>query len=309
MLVTGAAGFIGFHVAKLLLEKGFEVVALDNLSRGSASRVKALEEMGASFVEGDVRDLDLLLDVTKGVNAVAHLAALISVEESFEKPLEYVSVNVEGTVAVLEAGVRRGVKKFVLASSAAVYGDPQYLPIDEAHPLRPKSPYGASKVAAEAFAEAYSRSYGIEAIALRIFNVYGPGQNPEYAGVISRFVERAVKGLPPVIFGDGGQTRDFVHVEDVAEVFYRALTTSAPSKFLAVNVASGSPTSINELARLVVEEAGLELKPVHAPSRPGDIYHSYADVSRVKELFGWSPRRGLREGLKELLNRQRALSE
>lgn len=284
VVVTGAAGFIGFHVCAGLLSRGYEVVGVDNLSRGDPSRAGKLESMGCEFVVCDVRERERVLEALRGADAVVHCAALVSTEESFEKPLEYESVNVGGTVSVLEAASGAGVRRFVYLSSAAVYGDPEYLPIDEDHPTRPKSPYGASKLAGEVFTLSYARSHGLSTAILRLFNVYGPGQSPEYAGVISRFAERLRRGLPPVIYGDGEQTRDFVHVVDVVRAVEAALALELDNA-VVVNVGSGVPTTINRLAEIMIELAGLDLEPEHAPPRLGDIRHSYADISRARRVL------------------------
>jgi len=302
VLVTGAAGFIGFHVAREAIRKGHEVIAVDNLERGDPRKAELLSSAGCRFLRLDVRELRKHAASIGGIDAIIHCAALVSVEESFRKPLAYESVNVGGTVATLELAVRAGAERYVYLSSAAVYGDPVYLPIDENHPTRPKSPYGASKLAGELFAAAYAESYGIRAAILRLFNVYGPGQNPEYAGVIARFVEKVRMGEPPVIFGDGEQTRDFVHVVDVARAVLLSLDVDARENPLVVNIASGRPVSIQTLANIVVSLAGSKLKPRYAPPRPGDIRHSYAAIERAHKVLGWTPTISLEEGLRELLD-------
>lgn len=300
VLVTGAAGFIGHHLCRKLLERGFEVWGLDDLSRGDRARVRRLEELGMRFRRADVRaeaEVEEILRESRP-DAVIHLAALISVPESFEKPSLYMSVNAEGTEILVSAANRLGVGKLIYASSAAVYGNPIRLPIDEDHPLDPISPYGRSKLLGE---EHVLRGFrGRASIALRIFNVYGPGQSPEYAGVIVKFVERLRKNEPPIIFGDGEQTRDFIHVHDVAEAFTQALTSDLHGAH-ALNIASGKPIKIKELAELMIRLRRLSLKPVHAAPRPGDIKHSYADISKARKLLGWSPKTTLEEGLRMLL--------
>ena len=302
VLVTGAAGFIGFRIAREAVREGHEVIAIDNLERGDPRKAELLSDIGCKFLRLDVRDLERIAASVGNVDAVIHCAALVSVEESFRRPLVYESVNVGGTVATLELAVRVGARKYIYLSSAAVYGDPVYLPIDESHPTRPKSPYGASKLAGEFFVTAYAKSYGVRTAILRLFNVYGPGQNPEYAGVITRFIEKVKMGRPPVIFGDGEQIRDFVHVADVAKAVLLSLEVNAHENPLVVNIASGRPVSILTLANLIVSLAGLKLKPQHAPPRPGDIRHSYADIERAQEVLGWTPTIGLEEGLRELLD-------
>lgn len=286
--VTGCAGFIGFHAARRLLERGYRVLCIDDLSRGDPARVEELKRAGAVVEIADVRELELL-----EAGAVVHAAALISVEESWEKPLLYHEVNAAGTLRTLLAALRAGARRFVYVSSAAVYGEPAKLPIPEDHPTRPISPYGASKLAGEKYVEVYSGR--LRAVVLRLFNVYGPGQNREYAGVVAKFLERAKAGLPPIIFGDGEQTRDFVHVEDVAAAVEWALAVE-PGVY---NIGTGTPTRIRDLAKLVMEIYGVGGEPIYAPPRPGDIRHSYADIGRAMAR-GWRPRVRLEEGLRGL---------
>jgi len=294
ILITGGAGFIGSRLAAKLAEEGEEVIVLDNFSTGRESN---LRELGSrvQVIRGDVRNLDDVEKAVRGVEGIAHLAALIDVAESVEKPRLYFDVNVYGTLSLLEAA--RRVEVFVFASSAAVYGDPLKLPITEDHPLRPLSPYGATKVAGEALVHAYAAMRGFRPVILRLFNVYGPKQSRAYAGVVTEFVRRALRGEPPVIYGDGTQSRDFVYVDDVVEYFARALRME--SVIGVYNIGSGKAVSVLELAELVARALGKpELKPVHAPPRPGDIKHSVADISRAVRDFGYSPRTRLEEGLK-----------
>jgi len=282
IVVTGCAGFIGYHVARHLLERGHRVIGIDNLSRGKPERLEELESLGARCEKKDILSVDCL----EG-DAVVHAAALISVEESWMKPLLYHEVNATGTLKLLLASAGR-VRRFIYISSAAVYGDPVRLPIDEEHPTRPISPYGASKLAGECYARAFSTR--IEVVILRLFNSYGIGQNPEYSGVISRFLERALSGKPLVVHGDGLQTRDFVHVRDVARAVEWALTAE-PGTY---NIASGRPTRIIDLAKMIAGWFGVGI--VHGPPREGDIRQSYASTKA-----DWRPSISLEEGLRELV--------
>ena len=284
VVVTGGAGFIGSHVAAYLAERGFRVVAVDNLERTSA--VRRLEEAGVPLVVGDVRHVDLPL-----ADAVVHAAAYINVEESWERPYDYMWNNAAATARVAKQCAETGVR-LVYISSAAVYGEPQRLPIDEGHPTRPLSPYGLSKLAGEQITQMLAPRAAI----LRLFNVYGPGQTGPYAGVVSKFIERAKRGLPPVIYGDGTQTRDFIHVADVAQFVEIVLDRGAAGVF---NVGTGRAVSIRELAAIVMRLAGLNGEPHYAPPRPGDIKHSAADVTKARAL-GWEPRVPLEEGLRRL---------
>lgn len=283
-MVTGGAGFVGSHVAAYLVERGFKVVAVDNLERASA--VKRLEEAGVPLVVGDVRSVDL-----PPSDAVVHAAAYISVDESWERPYDYMWNNAAATARVAKRCAEAGAR-LVYISSAAVYGEPQRLPIDESHPTRPLSPYGLSKLAGEQIAQMLAPGAAV----LRLFNVYGPGQTGPYAGVVSKFIERAKRGLPPVIYGDGSQTRDFVHVADVAQFVEVVLDRGAAGVF---NVGTGRAVSIRELAAIVMRLAGLGGEPLYGPPRPGDIKYSAADVTKAK-LLGWRPQIPLEEGLRGL---------
>ena len=304
ILVTGVAGFIGSHLCLSLLSRGFEVWGLDDLSHGDLGRVEELEEYGLRFVKVDIRDRVEVRRVLREVKpvGVAHLAALISVPESFEKPALYMAVNVEGTRNLVSAANEVGVERFVYASSAAVYGNPVRLPIDEDHPTKPVSPYGKSKLLGE---KCVLNEFRGSAFSLRLFNVYGRGQNPEYAGVITKFLERVSRGEPPIIYGDGEQTRDFVYVGDVVDAFIRALTSSLRGAYV-FNIGTGNAVTINQLARMIIKLAGLNVEPIHADPRPGDIRHSYADISRTKRVLGWQPKISLEEGLKRLVENLRS---
>jgi UDP-glucose 4-epimerase len=237
-------------------------------------------------VVGDVRSVDL-----PPADAVVHAAAYINVEESWERPYDYMWNNAAATARVAKQCAETGTR-LIYISSAAVYGEPQHLPIDENHPTRPLSPYGLSKLAGEQVAQMLAPGAAV----LRLFNVYGPGQTGPYAGVVSKFIERAKRGLPPVIYGDGTQTRDFIHVADVAQFVEIVLDRGAAGVY---NVGTGRAVSIRELAAIVMRLAGLSGEPLYGPPRPGDIKHSVADVTKAKSL-GWQPQMPLEEGLRRL---------
>ena len=297
ILVTGGAGFIGSHLVKALVKAGHSVRILDNFSTGS------LENLGdiagsVELVVGDVRSYGVVEKAVKGVDAVIHLAALIDVAESIEKPDLYFDVNARGTYNIAKAC--KGVSVLVFASTCAVYGEPVKLPVAEDHPIVPKSPYAATKVAGEAFIQAYSNLYGYRYAILRLFNVYGPKQSKAYAGVIIEFIKRVSRGEPPIIFGDGEQTRDFIHVSDVVEAIMMAITNEKTRDVF--NIGSGKPVTINQLAKLILKLMGREdLKPIHTTPRPGDIRHSVADITKAREVLGFKPRIGLEEGLQSLI--------
>jgi len=306
-LVTGGAGFIGSHLAEALANlTGVEtVVVVDDLSNGSLKNLEACRRTGKLiFIRGDVRDEALMRKVLNdySVDYVFHHAAKVSVSDSVKDPLTTESVNVGATLAVLKVAMDFDIKRLVLASSCVIYGEAKNLPISEEEPPRPKSPYGVSKMASEAYWILAHELYGLKTVALRYFNVYGPRQRPgEYGGVISSFISRVLKGLPPIIYGDGEQTRDFVHVGDVVKA--NLLAASKPRVIgEALNIASGHEVSINELARLVLRLAGLEgLRPEHGPPRPGDIRRSWADISKARRMLGYEPEVSLEEGIRELL--------
>ncbi|MEM0479431.1 MAG: NAD-dependent epimerase/dehydratase family protein [Pyrobaculum sp.] len=287
VVVTGGAGFVGSHVSVLLWERGFDVVAVDNLER--ASGVKRLGDV--PLITLDVRRCEL-----PRADVYIHAAAYISVEESWSRPYDYVVNDTAATGCVAKLAWERGAH-LVYISSAAVYGEPKYLPIDEEHPKEPTSPYGLSKLWGEQIASLYAR-LGLKLTILRLFNVYGPGQSGPYAGVISKFIERAKKREPLIIYGDGSQTRDFIHVADVAELVAVVIEKKALGSY---NVGSGKSISIRELADIVSKVAGLAIDQIYMPPRPGDIKHSVADVRRALGL-GWAPRRELQKEIEKLFN-------
>jgi len=297
VLVTGGAGFIGYHTVRALLEEGHSVVVVDDMSK--APMLGRLIELGVKPLRVDLRRLEDLAEAAKGCEAIIHLAARIDVSESARMPRLYHEVNVTGTLNVLLAAARVGASRVVYASSAAVYGNPERLPISEDHPTRPISVYGATKLSGEFYCRAFHEVHGLSALVLRYFNVYGPGESDEHAGVISKFASRLFEGKPPIIYGDGKQTRDFIHVRDVAEANLRALT--ADVEFGIYNVASGREVSVLELAALMSELAGVDVEPLFEPPRPGDIRRSVADVSRARRELGFESTVSLEDGLRSLL--------
>jgi UDP-glucose 4-epimerase len=254
---------------------------------------------GASVVKGDLRFAPAVERALDGVDVVYHLAALTDVRESVRRPRLYYRVNVDGTLNLLEGCRRAGVKRVVYVSSCAVYGEPVRLPIGEDHPTNPLSPYAASKLAAEAYCRSYAFCYGFDVTVFRLFNVYGPRQSDDYAGVISTFVKRVCEGKPPIIYGSGEQSRDFIYVGDVVECLAKAIDLSG---FDVFNLGSGRAVTVNELAELVLRLSGRsDLKPVHVEGRRGEIFASVADVSKVERVLGFRARKPLEEGIKELI--------
>lgn len=302
-LVTGGAGFIGSHVAEAYREAGWAVVALDDLSSGQRANVPE----GVELVEMDVRsdELDALFE-KRGFEVVNHHAAQMDVRVSVDEPRFDAAVNVDGTLNVLEACVDHGVDRVVFASSGGtVYGEPEGLPVAERHPKRPDSPYGITKLAGEHYLRFYWRVHGLEAIALRYANVYGPRQDPHgEAGVVAIFGRAVLEGEPLTIFGDGKQTRDYVYVGDVARANLLATEMAiegAPSiDQLAFNVGTGAETSVNELANAIQGAAGRSVEVVHDEPRPGELQRSALDAGRL-EARGWTPSTSLEDGLRTTL--------
>jgi UDP-glucose 4-epimerase len=293
-LVTGGAGFIGSHVVDALVAAGAAVDVVDNLSSGRQGNLLAALESGAELHIADVMDVDELTRVATAArpDVVFHLAAQIDVRRSIDQPAFDATVNIAGTAAVLEAARRAGADRVILASTAAVYGDPPALPTRERSPLRPLTPYGAGKAAAESYLDLYGRLYGLSTLALRMANVYGPRQDPHgESGVIAIFCGAAAEGRPVTIHGDGRQTRDYVFVGDVAELFVRAAETAVTG---AINVATGAETSVLELAQMV----GVEV--LHGPGRAGEIVRSCLDPTAAAQTLGWHARTPLRSGLQQL---------
>ncbi|WOX55456.1 MULTISPECIES: SDR family oxidoreductase [unclassified Methanoculleus] len=297
-VVTGGAGFIGSNLAEQLASDGHEVVIVDDLSTGRRENIKDLiGQSRVTFIEGSVTDLDLLVDVCRGANGIFHQAAVASVPRSVANPRETNEVNVAGTVNVLWAAKECGVSAVVAASTSAIYGNDPVFPKRETMAPTPLSPYAVSKLAGEYYGKVFSDLYGIRTVFLRYFNVFGPRQDPdsEYAAVIPKFISRLIDGKPPIIYGDGEQTRDFIAVADVVRANILAMENSASGVF---NIAGGSRISLNELAGNLSAITGIHLQPLYEPPRPGDVRDSLADISRAGEAFGFSPRYTLDEGLR-----------
>ena len=298
VLVTGGAGFIGSHLVDRLANEGCRVVVLDDLSSGSLENIRDNLDSGrVRFIEGDVRDSKVVEDAVKDVDLVCHLAAVVSVPYSMREPLLTHEVNVTGTLNLLIASLKHEVERFVYLSTCAVYGEPEYLPIDEAHPTSPVSPYAASKLAAEHYCMAFQQAYGLKTVILRPFNVYGSRQND---GVVARFIQRVKKGDLPIIYGNGGQTRDFVYVWDAVDAILLALKhDGAVGKVF--NLGTGKATTVNELAGLLLRIFGKELKPMREEPRIGDVRQSCADISKAEKELGYRPCFSLEKALRYLV--------
>jgi len=294
ILITGGAGFIGHNLAVYLKNRGYSVIVLDNLERSTSRALTKLRDLEIPVIKSDVRDKYMLKSLVEESNIIIHAAAYISVEESFEKPQEYIVNNVAGTATVAKTCLEYS-KPLIYVSSAAVYGNPLKIPISEEHPLNPISPYGLSKLMGELAVEFYSK-LGLKYVTLRPFNVYGPGQSSAYAGVITRFITSACRSEPLVIYGDGLQIRDFIHVNDFSRLVELVIEKKPYSEVF--NAGSGIPTRIIDLARLVIRVTGVSAKILHAPPRPGDIRESWADISKARRVLGYQPTVALEEGLR-----------
>jgi UDP-glucose 4-epimerase len=296
VLVTGGAGFIGLHFVEKLLKEKMEVVIVDNLSSGNKERVPK----SATFYEDDIEDLSIEnIFAFEKPDYVVHLAAQVSVQVSMNNPYADCLANIAGTVNLLQNCVKYNVKKFIFASSAAVYGEPAYLPIDENHPQHPISFYSLSKQTSEQYIKLYANHFGLNHSILRFANVYGPGQNAHgEAGVISIFLNSIFEQTPPTIYG-GEQTRDFVYVKDVADGLFSALHNGRNCTF---NLSTNTETKINELLILMLEKVNTNLNPVIKPQREGDIGQSRLDNTKALTELQWIPRYSLDRGLQETID-------
>ena len=298
IFISGGAGFIGSHLAEGLAGRGYQVIIFDDLSTGKKENIEQLlSKEKVEFIQGSVTDLPLLQEVLRDVHFVFHLAAIPSVPRSIRDPLATHEVNVNGTLKLLLAARDNRVSKVIYASSSAVYGDTPTLPKKEDMLPYPQSPYAASKLAGEYYCHVFQQVYALPTVCMRYFNVYGPRQdaNSQYAAVIPAFFSRLCQGNPPIIYGDGEQSRDFTFVKDAVEANILAAESQHTGIF---NVGKGERVSINELARLTIRLTGNSMKPIHEEPRPGDVKHSLADISR-SERFGYSPKFSLEEGLRE----------
>jgi nucleoside-diphosphate-sugar epimerase len=307
VLVTGGAGFIGSHLVDRLLNEGFEVTVIDNLETGRLENMKHHQtKENFHFIKGNILDFDLVKETMKGIDAVFHEAALASVTLSVENPILTNEVNVTGTLNLLKASTDLHIKRFIYASSAAVYGY-NYSPRKrEDMATNPASPYGVSKLAAENYVKLFYKVHNLESISLRYFNVYGPRQrfdiNCAYGGAITIFTNRFLNNLSPIIYGDGEQTRDFVYIQDIVEANMLALKTKDAAGEV-FNIGTGINTSLNQVADILKEKMDRKkLKTIYAAPRPAEIKHGYADISKAKRILGFHPKFSLEEGLSSLAN-------
>ncbi|MTJ11522.1 NAD-dependent epimerase/dehydratase family protein [Anabaena sp. UHCC 0187] len=303
-IITGGCGFIGSHLVDSLLDQGVYPIIYDNFSTGNLENLNNCQEQ-IKVISGDIRDLDTLQRTIKNVDWVFHLAAHSSVSGSLANPLLTHEINNTGTLNVLWAALQAKVSRVVIASSCSVYGDIHQPPLQETYLPDPKSPYAASKLTAEALAESFYYSYGLETVCLRYFNVYGSRQraDSDYAAVIPRFIECYHQKKPPKIYGTGQQSRDFIHVSDVARanILAATLPSSILKKYRIFNIGTGNKTNLVELLNLISKQTNYYLEPTFLPSRQGEIEHSCADISLSQEKLDFQPLISLEEGIKSLL--------
>lgn len=298
VLVTGGAGFIGSNLVVELIKTGNMVTVIDSLVSGYKSNLNPFS--GIRFIESDIRNSDLVLKAVEGNDVIFHLAASVGNKKSIDDPMTDASVNVLGTLNILEAAKKLGVKKVVVSSSAGIFGELKTLPIGEDHPIEPDSPYGCSKLCEEKLALAYAKLYPMEVVCLRYFNVYGPNQRYDaYGNAIPIFTFRMLKGETIYIYGDGEQTRDFVHVNDVVRA--NILAASAKGVVGAFNIASGSRITIKRLVEMIMSYSDGRSVVEHTNKRAGDVLHSVANISKAKEILGYSPQVGIEDGLKDYI--------
>ena len=299
VLVTGGAGFIGSNLVKKLISDKNEVVVIDDLSSGFISNISSID--GVKYINGDIRNRKQVNDAIKGVEVVFHLAASVGNKRSIDFPLIDSQINVLGTLNILEECVKEGVRKIVTSSSAGIFGELKTIPIKEDHPIDPDSPYGCSKLCEEKLCLSYSKLYDLEAVCLRYFNVFGPNQRFDaYGNVIPIFVYKMLHNEPIIVYGDGNQTRDFVHVNDVVQANINSANSIGVSE--AFNIASGDRISINDLIKLITKNYKKEVKIEYANKRPGDVMHSLADISFARDEINYNPSVDFEKGIYDYVN-------
>ena len=305
ILITGGAGFVGSHLCEKYTKNGDTVLCLDNFMNGSLTNIRQLlNYRNFKLVNGDIRDFDLLEKITRDVDVIFHLAAQIHVDRSIVEPKMTYEVNVLGTQNILEVARMYDVEKLIYASTSEVYGSTLYAPMDENHPLNAPHPYGASKIAADRMCNAYIETYGMDVCIMRSFNLYGPKQKDSgYGGVISLFTKRVLNNMPPIIYGNGEQTRDYTYVDDIVRAYDMVLNYKKEIRE-PINFGTGKEIKIIDLANKIIELCGRRgnIKPVHVEPRPGEVQRLIADISKAKEILGWEPNYTIEDGLKKFLD-------
>jgi len=292
-VVTGGAGFIGSHLTERLVKQGDVVTVIDNQNTGKIENLKSVSKK-INFVQNDIRDFEVLRSLMENVDGVFHQAAMASVQDSFRIPEKFHDVNVNGTENIFKIAKEFGIK-VVYASSSSVYGDTSILPTTESDEKRPINPYAKTKLEKDKLAEQYAKN-GLKVIGLRYFNVFGPRQSKEYAGVIKLFLERIQQDLPPLVNGDGLQIRDFVYVDDVVNANVLSMESDVDFEFF--NIGTGTTISILDLANMIIKFSGLKIKPIHRPALSGDVRATQADITKVKTMLKWRPTTSIQDWLK-----------
>ena len=293
ILVTGGAGFIGSHIVEYLVQRGDSVTVVDNLNTGKIENLKSVFKK-INFAQIDIRDFKVLKNLMENIDGIFHQAAMASVQDSFKIPEKFHDVNVNGTENIFKIAKEFGIK-VVYASSSSVYGDTSILPTTESDEKRPINPYAKTKLEKDKLAEQYAKN-GLKVIGLRYFNVFGPRQSKEYAGVIKLFLERIQQGLPPLVNGDGLQIRDFVYVDDAVNANILSMESDIDFEFF--NIGTGTTISILDLANMIIKFSGLKIKPIHRSALPGDVRATQADITKVKTMLKWRPTTSIQDWLK-----------
>lgn len=302
VLITGGAGFIGSHLCEKYVAEGDTVLCLDNFMNGSLTNIRhLLNNRNFKLINGDIRDYDLLEKIMRDVDVVFHLAAQIHVDRSIVEPRLTNDINILGTQNILEVARMYDVEKVIYASTSEVYGSSKYSPMDEEHPLVAPHPYGASKIAADRMCHAYIETYGMNICIARPFNLYGPKQKDSgYGGAISIFTKRVLNGMPPIIYGDGTQTRDYTYVKDIVRAYDSILNHDQPIKE-PINFGTGKEIKIIDLAKKIIELCGKELEPVLVEARPGEVQRLIANTSKAGKILKWEAEYSIDDGLKEFI--------
>jgi nucleoside-diphosphate-sugar epimerase len=303
-LVTGGAGFIGSNIVEGLLKRGENVRVIDNFSTGCIDNLEPFRDK-VEIITGDLRNIEQVRKALDGVDYVLHQAAIPSVPRSIIDPLSVNTSNVDGTLNLLIASKDLGIKRVVIASSSSVYGDSEKLPKLEDLPPNPLSPYAATKYFGEVYGKLFFSIYGLETVSLRYFNVFGPRQNPDsqYAAVIPKFIKKMLRGEPPIIYGDGKQTRDFTYVENVVEANLLAVFSNNVGHGEVLNVGCGYSASLNKLVKMINEIAGTKIKPKYEKPRLGDVKHSLASIEKAQRMISYTVKVNIEEGLKKTIER------
>lgn len=305
ILVTGAAGFLGSHLSEKYVHEGHIVYAADNLQNGNLNNIRTLlHRKNFKFIHDDIRNQELYQRLPTDLDAIIHLAAQIHVDRSIVNPEETFNINVNGTMKVLEFARMNDIKKILFASTSEIYGSAKYVPMNEDHSLSAQHPYGVSKIAADRLCYTYNETYDLGIDIIRCFNLFGPRQKDSgYGGVIAIFINRILQNKPPIIYGNGNQTRDYMYITDAVDAYDKVLTsTNNPGKN-GINFGSGTEKSINEIAELILKHTKLDksLKPIHVDPRPTEVQRLYADISKAKDILKFHPQTNFEEGLISLL--------